>query len=206
MAPPPALRRVTDKTPAAVDRCAEVQRAPPVALERHPPARVVSHQRLYHADASDVEVQLVSHARLDAPDFSALLPQCGVLTPPLVQRQVYLRPVGAAGELQSQEALVYACSWWNERDFEASMGARPGVPIWRNLSAQRAECFREHAGLVLGDPPPGGDAGLSAAFGMEGPFWGRWYTLWRGGAALTVIYEVFSPKLGVWCGNNDGRD
>lgn len=32
--------------------------------------------------------------------------------------------------------------------------------------------------------------------GAKGPFWGRQYVFfWKGGMPLTVIYEVFSPKL-----------
>lgn len=32
-------------------------------------------------------------------------------------------------------------------------------------------------------------------FGQEGPFWGRSYVFWHDGRPLTIIYEVFSPRL-----------
>lgn len=45
----------------------------------------------------------------------------------------------------------------------------------------------------------GRDAGSRALrrrlFGAEEPLWGRQYTFWKGGEPLTVIYEVFSPRL-----------
>lgn len=155
---------------------------------------------------------MTAHHLLGTPDLDLLPPECRSLRPPLVQRQVYLRPVPGPGSGPSPQSgghgrsspLVYACSWWHEADFEASI-PRVGAPIWRNLSAQRAECFREHACLVLGDAAQQGGQGLEVAFGREGPFWGRWYTLWRDGRVLTVIYEVFSPQLGDWAGDNDGR-
>ena len=163
------------------------------------------------ADAADVEVEVTAHHVLGSPNLELLPQECQSLRPPLVQRQVYLRPVAAPGggaPLSDRPAperpLVYACSWWHEADFEASM-SRVGAPIWRNLSAQRAECYRQPACLVLGDPAVVEGEGLEAAFGRKGPFWGRWYTLWRGGRVLTVIYEVFNPQLGDWAGDNDGR-
>ena len=37
-------------------------------------------------------------------------------------------------------------------------------------------------------------------FGHRGPFWSRHYRFFRGGTALTVIREVFSPQLETWLG------
>jgi chorismate lyase len=39
----------------------------------------------------------------------------------------------------------------------------------------------------------GESEGLEAAFGERGPFWGRHYIFWSGGAPITVVYEVFNP-------------
>jgi hypothetical protein len=36
--------------------------------------------------------------------------------------------------------------------------------------------------------------------GVPGPFWGRHYIFWSGDAPLTLIYEVFSPKLAAFLG------
>ena len=41
---------------------------------------------------------------------------------------------------------------------------------------------------------------LQKAFGLQGPFWSRHYRFFRGGKALTVIREVFSPQLETWLG------
>ena len=36
---------------------------------------------------------------------------------------------------------------------------------------------------------------LEELLGCPGPFWGRQYFFWHGGRPLTLIYEVFSPRL-----------
>lgn len=41
---------------------------------------------------------------------------------------------------------------------------------------------------------------LEEYFGCPGPFWGRQYYFWHGGAPLTLIYEVFSNKLAEYLG------
>ena len=38
------------------------------------------------------------------------------------------------------------------------------------------------------------------SFREKGPFLGRHYLFWHHGRPLTVIYEVFSPKLSRWLG------
>ena len=40
--------------------------------------------------------------------------------------------------------------------------------------------------------------------GVDGPFWGRQYVFWHGGKPLTVIYEVFSPRLQEYLGPISG--
>jgi chorismate lyase len=32
-------------------------------------------------------------------------------------------------------------------------------------------------------------------FRTKGPFWGRHYIFWHGGKPMTVVYEVFNPRL-----------
>jgi hypothetical protein len=41
---------------------------------------------------------------------------------------------------------------------------------------------------------------LEQHFGCPGPFWSRQYYFWHGGAPLTLIHEVFSPKLEAYLG------
>lgn len=41
---------------------------------------------------------------------------------------------------------------------------------------------------------------LEELFGVAGPFWGRHYTFWHDGQPLTLIYEVFSPRLTAYLG------
>jgi len=123
----------------------------------------------------------------------------------VVAAQVWLRakPDGGSSNVPSLSSpappLVYACSWWHEEAFRASMRAE-GAPIWRNLAAARTEAFRDLCDVYLGD-----NAALEAAFGTQGPFWGRHYVLYAGGKPLTVVYEVFGPSLATWLGDRDGR-
>jgi hypothetical protein len=41
---------------------------------------------------------------------------------------------------------------------------------------------------------------LEQHFGCPGPFWSRQYYFWHGGTPLTLIHEVFSPKLEAYLG------
>jgi chorismate lyase len=44
----------------------------------------------------------------------------------------------------------------------------------------------------------GHNADLEALLGCPGPFWGRQYFFWHDEKPLTLIYEVFSPRLGAY--------
>ena len=68
-------------------------------------------------------------------------------------------------------------------------------PIWRSLTAKRAELYREVDGLALVEAPA-----LEEGFGRPGPYWSRHYRFFRGGKELTVIREVFSPAVEQWLG------
>jgi chorismate lyase len=46
----------------------------------------------------------------------------------------------------------------------------------------------------------GHSAALERRFGCPGPFWGRTYLFWHGGAPLTLIHEVFSNSLAAHLG------
>mmetsp|Transcript_24718 Transcript_24718/g.84549 ORF Transcript_24718/g.84549 Transcript_24718/m.84549 type:complete len:294 (+) Transcript_24718:169-1050(+) len=108
---------------------------------------------------------------------------------PLLQRQVYLRRAGG-------ESLAYAASWWSEADMAEYMRDND-KPIWQNLAARRAELYREVQRVYLGH-----NEELEREFGHKGPFWGRHYTFWHDGRPLTLIYEVFSPRLEKWLGTS----
>ena len=108
------------------------------------------------------------------------------LSAPLLRRQVWLR-CGA-------RALAWAESWWNREEAELHL-RRQHQPIWRSLTRDRAELFREVDGLALVQAD-----WLAHRFQHPGPFWSRHYRFFRGGRALTVIREVFSPELQRWLG------
>jgi hypothetical protein len=71
-------------------------------------------------------------------------------------------------------------------------------PIWRSLTSNRAELFREVDGVAQVQA-----AWLEQRFGRPGPFWCRHYRFFRAGQPLTVIREVFSPALEHWLGAAD---
>jgi chorismate--pyruvate lyase len=108
------------------------------------------------------------------------------LQTPLLRRQVWLHCNG--------EALAWAESWWNQHQAEQHLKDRE-LPIWRSLTANRAELFREVDGLALVQAP-----WLRQRLEGDGPYWSRHYRFFRQGKPLTVIREVFSPALERWLG------
>jgi chorismate-pyruvate lyase len=92
------------------------------------------------------------------------------------------------------QTLAWAESWWNQGEAERHLQER-NQPIWRSLTAKRAELYREVDGLALVAAPL-----LEEEFGHPGPYWSRHYRFFRGGRELTVIREVFSPALERWLG------
>ncbi len=69
------------------------------------------------------------------------------------------------------------------------------IPIWKSLAARHTEVYRDIRAVFCG-----ASAGLEAAFGAPGPFWGRVYLFWHKGKPLCAIHEVFSPALGTYLG------
>jgi chorismate--pyruvate lyase len=140
-------------------------------------------------------LQLLSGQPVEV-DVIAMLPELAVdplapdevaeLAPPLLRRQVWLACGG--------QTLGWAESWWNQAEAEAHLRDR-GQPIWRSLTAGRAELFREVDGLGQVE-----GSWLEDRFGREGPFWSRHYRFFRRGREITVIREVFSPALERWLG------
>ena len=108
------------------------------------------------------------------------------LQAPLLRRQVWLTCGGTP--------LAWAESWWNQAEADLHLQDR-NLPIWRSLTQGRSELFREVDGLALVQTD-----WLEETCGHRGPFWSRHYRFFRGGVALTVIREVFSPQLETWLG------
>ena len=136
-----------------------------------------------------VEIELIAMAPETSASASAGGPppaEISELESPLLRRQVWL----CCGE----QTLAWAESWWNQAQAEEHLRQKD-QPIWRSLTARRAELFREVDGLARVDAP-----WLAERFGHGGPFWSRHYRFFRGGKELTVIREVFSPELEHWLG------
>ena len=132
-----------------------------------------------------VEVEVIAMAA-DADPRGEAPREVEELELPLLRRQVWLRCGG--------RTLAWAESWWNQREAEHHLQQR-NQPIWRSLTASRAELYREVDGLARVEAPA-----LEAGFGCPGPYWSRHYRFFRQGRELTVIREVFSPLLEEWLG------
>jgi chorismate lyase len=96
------------------------------------------------------------------------------------------------------QRLAYATSWWEMSHIDEYLQNR-SLPIWTSLGQLKTELYRDVLGLHYGNSPE-----LEAAFNQKGPFWGRYYLFWHNGAPLTLIYEVFSPKLDRFLGPTIG--
>eukprot|EP00890_Picochlorum_soloecismus_P002384 jgi/Picsp_1/3146/NSC_05986-R1_ycf21 gene product len=107
----------------------------------------------------------------------------------LVRRQVFLR---FPDRLPS--SYVYATSWWQEDVVNMYLRDKE-KPIWVSLSSERTELYREILEVAYGHCPI-----LERHFGCAGPFWARTYVFWHNKKPLTVIYEIFSPKLSEFLG------
>ena len=116
----------------------------------------------------------------EAPD------EVNELQPPLLRRQVWLNCGGLT--------LAWAESWWNNKEAEKHLQNK-NQPIWKSLTQGRSELFREVDGLALVNAN-----WLKLEFQEDGPFWSRHYRFFRQQKELTVIREVFSPKLEKWLG------
>ena len=84
---------------------------------------------------------------------------------------------------------VYAASWWSA-DVFAEFMADASEPMWSNLREKNVELYREVRRVYQGE-----NAELERVFRTKGPFWGRHYIFWHGGKPMTVVYEVFDPRL-----------
>ncbi|WP_375335924.1 chorismate lyase [Microcoleus sp. FACHB-831] len=142
------------------------------------------HLQLLTGEPTEVDVIDMSLVGMDgdrAPD------QINFVPGPRLRRQVWLRT-------PSGQRLAYATSWWEASHVDEYLQNR-SLPIWASLAHLRTELYRDVQGIYYGN-----STALEAAFGENGPFWGRHYLFWHHGKPLTLIYEVFSPYLTKYLG------
>ncbi|MFP4132708.1 MAG: chorismate lyase [Halothece sp.] len=144
------------------------------------------HLRLLTREPIEVDVidmSSIGNERDRAPEDIKAVPT------PRLRRQVWLRTA-------SGQRLAYAVSWWDAQEVDEYLQNR-SLPIWDNLSRLHTELYRDIQGIYYGHSPE-----LETAFQEKGPFWGRHYLFWHNGQPLTLIYEVFSPYLKRYLGEN----
>ncbi len=133
----------------------------------------------------EVAIKVISMA-MEKNNKNGVPEEVNELEPPLLRRQVWL----ICGDL----TLAWAESWWNYKEAEKHLKNK-NQPIWKSLTQGRSELFREVDGLALVNAN-----WLRLEFQENGPFWSRHYRFFRQQKELTVIREVFSPKLEKWLG------
>jgi chorismate lyase len=141
------------------------------------------HLQLLTGEPIEVDVLDMSVVGMD-PDGAP--PEILEIPGPRLRRQVWLRTL-------SGQRLAYATSWWNADHVDEYLQNR-SIPIWASLAKLRTELYRDVRGIACGHSPI-----LTAALG-PGPLWSRHYLFWHRGQPLTLIYEVFSPKLQQYLG------
>ena len=134
----------------------------------------------YEVEIDLIAMKIESQTTKETPD------EVLELTHPLIRRQVWLKC--------KKTTLAWAESWWNKEAAEQHLQEKE-QPVWSNLTKGRSELFREVDGLALVN-----SNWLEDGFQIKGPFWSRHYRFFRKGKELTVIREVFSPKLEQWLG------
>ncbi len=133
----------------------------------------------------EVDIKLIAMENESSPNVNTPL-EVKELKPPLIRRQVWLTC--------NSQIYAWAESWWNYQEAEKHLQHKE-QPIWKSLTQGRSELFREVDGLALVNAD-----WLENAFAECGPFWSRHYRFFRQERELTVIREVFSPKLEKWLG------
>ena len=103
------------------------------------------------------------------------------LNGPLIRRQVWIK--------SNNQNLAWAESWWNAGQVNENLKAKE-EPIWKNLTQDRSELFREVDRISLVNAK-----WLEDQFCFKGPFWSRNYRFFRDKKPLTIIREVFNPDL-----------
>ena len=107
---------------------------------------------------------------------------------PLIRRQVWIK--------NNNKNLAWAESWWNAEQVSENLKAKE-EPIWKNLTQDRSELFREVDCISLVN-----SQWLEDKFCFKGPFWSRNYRFFRDKKPLTIIREVFNPYLEILLGSS----
>ena len=110
------------------------------------------------------------------------------LEKPLIRRQVWIK--------SEERTLAWAESWWNVKQVNINL-TNTKDPIWKNLTKDRSELFREVDTLSLVN-----SQWLEEEFDLKGPFWSRNYRFFRNKRPLTIIREVFNPCIETWLGDS----
>ena len=110
------------------------------------------------------------------------------LKDPLIRRQVWIK--------SQNKYLAWAESWWNAEQVNKNLKAKE-EPIWKNLTQDRSELFREVDSISLVN-----SEWLQKEFCYKGPFWSRNYRFFRDKEPLTIIREVFNPHLETLLGSS----
>ena len=128
----------------------------------------------------ETKIKLIA-MQLDPLSSEEGLKEITQLKKPLIRRQVWIK---------SQNAnLAWAESWWNADQVSENLKAKE-EPIWKNLTQDRSELFREVDSISLVS-----SEWLKDEFCFQGPFWSRNYRFFRNKKPLTIIREVFNPHL-----------
>ncbi len=135
---------------------------------------------------SEIVVEVVQMVEI-GNDRDNAPPDIQAIPAPRIRRQIWLKSI--QGEIFS-----HATSWWSKTTIQDHL-QNPSLPIWKSLNQKHTELYRDLRQIYYGHCP-----GVAPTFGLEGPYWGRHYLLWHGGAPLTLIYEVYSPILQKYLG------
>ena len=125
---------------------------------------------------------------LDDELFKDTPKEINQLKKPLVRRQVWIK--------NNNLTLAWAESWWNIEAVNMNLTNKK-EPIWKNLTKDRSELFREVDAISIVD-----SHWLQEEFSIKGPFWSRNYRFFRNKKPLTIIREVFNPYIEKWLGNS----
>ena len=125
---------------------------------------------------------------LDDELFKDTPKEINQLKKPLVRRQVWIK--------NNNLTLAWAESWWNIEAVNMNLTNKK-EPIWKNLTKDRSELFREVDTIAIVDSD-----WLQKEFSCTGPFWSRNYRFFRNKKPLTIIREVFNPYIENWLGNS----
>jgi len=100
------------------------------------------------------------------------------LNGPLIRRQVWIK--------NNNKNLAWAESWWNEEQVNENLKAKED-PIWKNLTQDRSELFREVDRISLVN-----SNWLEDQFCCKGPFWSRNYRFfWSFNNICNIIIFYF---------------